>query len=163
LTPLVLKACICTKLMYVEPPVLATLMAATGAQVIARVAVPVFDRVLVSVAETVPVLLAVIAELADTLREAKLDTDGDTGGIAAPHAAFTQTNVCVWAAVSGKLASTCADAPRSRNVCVAARCAQFGEPQVPSSTRLVKTTDCSAVGAASVTCQNSSPPLPSEL
>jgi hypothetical protein len=33
LMPLVLNACICTKLMYVEPPVLATLIAATGAQV----------------------------------------------------------------------------------------------------------------------------------
>ena len=33
LAPLALKACICTKLMYVEPPVLATLMADTVAHV----------------------------------------------------------------------------------------------------------------------------------
>ena len=160
LTPLALNACICTKLMYSVPPVLATLMAATGAQVIARVAVPVFDRVLVSVAETVPVLLAVIAELADTLREAKLDTDGDTSGIAAPHAAFTQTNVCVWAEVSGRLASTCADAPRSSSVCVAARVWQ--KSHTSSGARFVKTTEESIIGAASNTCQNSSGPVPPE-
>ena len=83
--------------------------------------------------------------------DAVIDRVGDAG--TAAHAAFAHANVCVQLAVSGTLASTSADAPSSSSVCVAARA--WHALQARSSARLVKTTDCSAVAAASVTCQNS--------
>ena len=65
----------------------------------------------------------------DCMRD--LDRDGERDGDAADdsdgeadtaaHTAFTHANVCVKALVSGTLESTCADAPRSSSVCVAAR------------------------------------------
>jgi hypothetical protein len=92
--------------------------------------------------------------------DAAVDKEGDAD--TAAHAAFVQANVCVWAAVRGRLASTCSDAPSSSSVCVAARSWQLVlSPQ--SSTRLVKTTDCSGVGAERPTCQNSLGPVPPEL
>jgi hypothetical protein len=47
------------------------------------------------------------------------DSDGEAD--TAAHTAFAHANVCVKALVSGTLESTCADAPRSSSVCVAAR------------------------------------------
>ncbi len=102
----------------------------------------------------------------DCMRD--LDRDGERDGDAADdsdgeadtaaHTAFAHANVCVKALVSGTLESTCADAPRSNNVCVAARFWQ--KSQTSSGARLVKTTKDSIVGAASNTCQNSSGPVP---
>jgi hypothetical protein len=86
------------------------------------------------------------------------DGDADT----AAHAALSHANVCVWAAVSGRLASTCANAPSTSNVCVVARSWQLVGPLPQSPTRLVKTTDCSTEGVASVTCQNSLELVPSD-
>jgi hypothetical protein len=51
------------------------------------------------------------------LRDDVSDGDADT----APHAALAHANVCASSVVSGRLASTSDDAPRSSSVCVAAR------------------------------------------
>jgi hypothetical protein len=130
-------------LICVEPPVFAILMAATGAQAgdAERDGVGCRDLLLDADDER-----DARETLADALRErerdadaaaaarepdgdgervgdgdAADDSDGDGEADTATHTAFAHTNVCVKARVSGTLERTCADAPRSSSVCVAAR------------------------------------------
>lgn len=108
-------------------------------------------RVLVAVAVGAErVALRVVVFVRDSVEVAVDVGDGDAD--TAAQAAFAHANVCDRAAVIETLASNSDDAPSSCSVCVVARCEQTGSP---GHTRLVKTTDRSSVGEASVTCQNS--------
>ena len=89
----------------------------------------------------------------DRVRDADVERDRDGDKVGEANAKSEQAKACVLAAVSGTLAITCPVAPSSVSVNPTARAS--------NPARFVNTTACSAVGAASVTCQNSSGPVPS--
>jgi hypothetical protein len=95
--------------------------------------------------------------------------DGAGDAETASHAPPLQASVCVNSLVSCMLASTTDEASSSCSVSAEARTAQLPPPQMQAqpksvvSGRLVKTTDVSTVGIASVTAQYSADDAPSEL
>ena len=95
--------------------------------------------------------------------------DGAGDAETASHAPPLQASVCVSSLVSCMLASTADEASSSCSVSAEARIAQLPPPQTQAqpkwvvSGRLVKTTDVSTVGIASVTAQYSADDALSEL